>query len=287
MRLRAGLLAVLLCLPASVHAQSGTTMGDSGLRALDSDYEAIGWEAIGRVDTGFSYCTGTLIAPDLVLTAAHCVFDMERGTRVDPERIIFRAGYRNGRAVAARGVAQIAAHPQFQPDRGIGDVNIGHDVALLRLRTSIPTSQINPFLLHSDRIAPGPVSIVSYGKGRSEVQSRQAGCRMTGRDRALFVFDCDVTQGSSGAPVFSHLNGRGRILSVISAVAAYNGRDVALGMDVAPLVEELKAMLRAGNTAAPVARISRVQVGTRPASASTSAVTVRVPGAKSVRVPGN
>ncbi len=277
MRALARLCAVLLCLPLAAQAQS-----DTGLRALDSDYEALGWEAIGRIDTGVSYCTGTLIAPDLVLTAAHCVYDMERGTRIAPEQIMFRAGYRNGRAVAARRVSQVAAHPRFQPTNEIGDVNIGHDVALLRLKTSIPTSQINPFLLHSDRIAPGPVSIVSYGKGRSEVQSRQAGCRMTERDRALFVFDCDVTQGSSGAPVFSHLNGRGRILSVISAVAAYRGREVALGMDAAPLVEELKAVLRAGNTAAPVARINRVQVGTRAGRAI-----VRVPGAKSVRVPSN
>lgn len=284
-RLRALIAGLLCCLPLAVTGQSSTN-----LRALDTDYEARGWEAIGRIDTGRSYCTATLIAPDLVLTAAHCVYDMTTGVAFAAEALVFRAGYREGRAVAERRVSQIAAHPGFDPLGDFESRNIWHDVALLRLQSSISTNQINPFVIHTGSAAPGPVSIVSYGKGRSEVQSRQRGCRMTDRYEALFVFDCDVTKGSSGAPVFTHLNGRGRILSVISAEARYRGRDVALGMDVAPMVEELKAMLRAGSTATPVARINRVQVGTRSATGLGGAKTVRVPtastGAKSVRVPG-
>lgn len=251
------------------------------LRALESDFEARGWEAIGRVDTGRSYCTGTLIAPDLILTAAHCVYDLQTGAAITADDLVFRAGYRNGRAVAKRGVSQIAAHPGYDPKAGFGNKNIQNDVALLRLSTSISSNQINPFLVHTGKIASGAVSIVSYGRGRSHVQSRQKGCRITDRKRALFVFDCDVTKGSSGAPVFTHLNGRGRIMSVISAEATWRGREVALGMDVAPIVDELKTMLRAGSKG-PVARINRVTVGTRVDGAKS----VRVPGAKSVRAPG-
>ena len=38
---------------------------------------------MGRIDTGASFCSGTLIAPDLVLTAAHCLFDSESGQPFD------------------------------------------------------------------------------------------------------------------------------------------------------------------------------------------------------------
>lgn len=274
------LAALVLCgLPLAAAGQDST-----GLRALGSDYAARGWEAVGRIDTGRSYCTATLIAPDLVLTAAHCVYDMTTGAAIPAEALVFRAGYRAGRAVAERRVAQVAAHPGFVPQSGFEDGNIRHDVALLRLRQSISTNQINPFVLHQGPVLRGPVSIVSYGRGRSEVQSRERGCRLTDRAATLLVFDCDVTKGSSGAPVFTHQDGRGRIVSVISAEAALAGREVALGMEAAPLVEELKAMLRAGNTAAPVARINRVQVGAQ--GRADGAKSVRVPGTKSVRVPG-
>ena len=96
-----------------------------------------------------------------------------------------------------------------------------------------------------------------------------------------------MTFGSSGAPVFTHLNGRGRIFSVISAEAKQGSQDIAIGMNVAPIVEELKVMLRAGSTTAPIARINRVQVGTRTSGLPGGSKSVRVPGSKSVRVPTN
>lgn len=72
--------------------------------------DARGWEAVGRLDLGGrGFCTGALIAPDLVLTAAHCLYDRDSGDRIDPSEIEFKAGMRGGRALAYRSVRRALA----------------------------------------------------------------------------------------------------------------------------------------------------------------------------------
>ncbi|HAW46138.1 MAG TPA: serine protease, partial [Roseovarius sp.] len=69
-------LLAALCLWAG-----GAAAQSSGLTRLTDRDDLFGWEAIGRVDIGREgYCTGVLIAPDQVLTAAHCVFGGGRVT---------------------------------------------------------------------------------------------------------------------------------------------------------------------------------------------------------------
>ncbi|MAE89375.1 MAG: trypsin, partial [Pelagibaca sp.] len=72
------------------------------------------WQAVGRLElAGKAFCTGALIAPDMVLTAAHCLFDAETGARIPADKIQFLAGWRNGRAAAYRRVRRAVAHPSY------------------------------------------------------------------------------------------------------------------------------------------------------------------------------
>lgn len=67
------LATLLVCLMAmSAQAQ------DTGLKRLDTGDEGREWSAVGRLDIGGrGFCTGALIAPDIVLTAAHCLYDRQ------------------------------------------------------------------------------------------------------------------------------------------------------------------------------------------------------------------
>jgi protease YdgD len=255
-----------------VEAQQKTT----GLRGMAAENDALVWQAVGRLDaeaTGF--CTATLISPDLVLTAAHCVYDKRSGKRIEPQDLTFRAGLRNGKAAAARGIAQIEAHPEYNPRIGVTPDNIRHDVALLRLADPIPTNELDPFVLHDRLVSSGPVSVVSYGRQRENVPSRQDVCQVQTTREDIMFMDCDVTFGSSGSPVFSHRNGRGQIVSVISSMANIDGRRVALGMRLPEVVAQLRHQMWA-NKDKPVAQIKRVTVGAGAASAGQT-------GAKFVR----
>ncbi|WP_298921711.1 trypsin-like serine protease [uncultured Roseobacter sp.] len=250
------ILVFLLLLPAVAAAQARNT----ALDGLEGENEALVWQAVGRLDAdNVGFCTATLIAPELVLTAAHCVYSSRTGELLKAEDLTFRAGLRNGATAAERKIAQIEAHPGYSPRGGVNQDNIRHDVALLRLATPIPTHELNPFVLYQGRFTKGPVSVVSYGRGRAELPSRQAVCRMFEQYQGVVLMDCDVTFGSSGAPVFSHKNGRGQIISVISSVGHYDGKKTSFGMVLPKLVADLKQQMRA-NAQNPLAGARRIRI---------------------------
>ena len=140
---------------------------------------------------------------------------------------------------------------------------IATDVALLRLTRRFPPASRAPSSSRPRQQA-ATVSVVSYGMGREAVLSRQPSCNVLGRDAQIIAFDCDVTFGSSGAPVFQSDGMTTRIVSIISAGHNENGERFAFGPILEDRVAALSAALRAGDGlwASATAEPRRLRTGT-------------------------
>ena len=231
-------LAILLLalLPALAAAEG---------RKMLAAHQQYDWRSVGRLNFGDAFCTGALVLPDVVVTAAHCLYAKRTGAVRLPERTHFVAGYRLRKYEGHQRASDFTIHPRFALQDRAEASSVATDLALVRLEA--PLSELKPFHVAAGLEKGDEVTIVSYGRDRPEIPSIQSPCAVEARFEAIAVLDCDVTYGVSGAPVFRRLEGEWRIVAAVSSMGTYKGRqhafavvlEDALGILLAPPLESL------------------------------------------------
>ncbi|MGB0696948.1 MAG: trypsin-like serine peptidase [Rhodospirillaceae bacterium] len=254
-----GLAAIVGSGPAPAAAQSS----GNGLESLDGlqkrlkpgikgaddritvDAFTLPWAAVGRVNrSDGAFCTGTLVSPNKVLTAAHCIYNKRTGNWMPPSGLHFAAGYQRGEWLTHSPVTQVVTGPGYTPTRSGKGGKSDHDWAIMTLAKPIGNEVgyfgTAPGLERATRVAQ-----VGYSFDRRHVQTANLGCKVLGRGGPnTYVHDCDTVNGDSGSPIFVWAKDGPRVIGIHVSTAKMNtGTSVGLFVPVSePLPNEIRAV---------------------------------------------
>ncbi len=186
------------------------------------------------------YCSGTLIAPRLVLSANHCV------TRSNLPRVFFGSSLADGGEF--RQVLAVRGHPGFDSETG------ANDIAVLLLAEPAPAEAAPVPLLEQamEGLVGAEIRLVGFGRSsRADTVGRKR--QGTTRVRELtawdFTFGAEPSQtcvGDSGGPAFLKLGATEYLAGVTSAgdnACIEFGRDMRVDayatQFLAPLLRQL------------------------------------------------
>lgn len=204
-----------------------TVAAQAADRRVPVDPNAPPWNAVAKVQSNIGgHCSGVLIAPSVVLTAAHCLYNPRTRAMLQPLSLHVLFGYERGQYRWHRLVTRFTLGAGFDGKRGGPQAS---DWA--RLELAAPVS-LPPLPLQGHAAAEGTAAaLAGYNQDRSQLLLADLRCNVLRvvaipGGGAFLVHDCEGTRGTSGGPLLVR-NGAGWAVVAI-AIGAGRAENLAL-----------------------------------------------------------
>jgi protease YdgD len=214
------------------------------------DANAYPWTAIAKLNNGIGgACTAVLIAPDVALTAAHCLYNRASKRFLPAESFHLVFGYQQNGFRRHSRITAYHVSDKYDPSNPYR--SLAHDWALLSIEPAktkadvlLPPGQSTPLPLETNLMTVGYSHLVPYAM----TADRQ--CKLMGRSRDReFLFDtCSAPAGYSGGPVLavSANNRKARLLGIHVATQALPNMTVAIAISMESIWPEIKSCVEVG-----------------------------------------